>query len=220
MKTGGIAGALALSLMLLTGCGTKAVPGEAQSMPIQGSPRGVAFTAGKAPELSVDEAFKMVPHAAMDAPLMAQISASLRRETLLLVKVKGELGGGDCAGGKLNLAPKATTECTVTYNGLEVPWRITIAEDYKPNDTLIKYTMKPLKGIMHIQSVRALVEKGAPKGVLELRCDEMPEVKLVEVGKPTGIKCQYLELVGTRAQSLVWRDYPVTMNERGWLMPG
>ncbi|GAA2839437.1 hypothetical protein [Crossiella cryophila] len=213
MRYGGIAGALALALLSLTGCGTQAVIGSAEAVPIEGTPRAVLVTPGKVAPLKVDEARKLIPGEPFDAPPLKKMVEELRLQTLVMVQFRGEVAGS-CKDDKIVFKAGGITDCMVTYNGLQVPWQITVSDDFKESDMLVKYTMKPLKGVLQAEAVHALFAEQYQRLGDELRCDQLPAAQLVEPGKKTEFKCQYRTVSGNGRQ-ITLRDVTVDVSRRG-----
>ncbi|WP_211305372.1 hypothetical protein, partial [Crossiella equi] len=152
-----------------------------------------------------------VPEVGEGAPIVERVLVELKRKTLSLVEVEGKIGGA-CKDNALQLGPNAVTDCTVSYEDLEVPWQVTIGGNYKAGDMFFTYTAKPSRGVLLRAVVHSkLVSLYGPRNV-PLRCDEMPERKLVEQNKDSGVKCQYLE---TTREGLAWRDLPVLVDGGG-----
>ncbi|MGO1052180.1 hypothetical protein [Crossiella sp. CA198] len=213
MRYGGIAGALALALLALTGCGTRSIVGAAEAVPIEGTPRAVLITPGKAAPLKSEEARKLVPDEPLDAPPLKKMVQELRLQTLIMVQFRGEVAGS-CKDDKIVFKAGGITDCTVTYNGLQVPWQITVSDDFKESDMLVKYTMKPLKGVLQAEAVHALFAEQYQRRGDELRCDQLPAAQLVEPGKKTEFKCQY-RTVSAGGRQITLKDVTLDVSRRG-----
>ncbi|MCO1580756.1 hypothetical protein M8C13_33870 [Crossiella sp. SN42] len=213
MRFGGTGGVLALTAMLLAGCGSVSVTGTPASLPITGTPRPVLVTASNTELLSVAEANKAVlPEPAADAPLVQKLVHDLRKDTLLMVQWRGETSGG-CKDDTVVLKAGAVTDCVITYEGVQVPWQITVSNDFKESDLLVKYTKKPLKGVLLAEAVHARLAKDFGADGDELRCDELPKVQLVELGKKLEPKCQY-RAKPVRGGGLVYKDVGLEVDAR------
>jgi hypothetical protein len=150
-------------------------------------------------------------------PVDREILWQMAEQTILMAgyKVKTQV---KCPGGGPSEDAK-TIRCTVRYRNLVVPWAVTTSfqEPTMINPTrYISYSARPLKGILTAQNVYSTfwathVGKGS-----ELRCGKIPELLLVELGKDTHYRCQYLQpAVGLRPP--VWLSVPVRLDASGKL---
>lgn len=115
----------------------------------------------------------------------------LQRRTVRMAGIAGATSG-ECEGGELVMKAGAATSCTVTYEGVKVPWEITISDSYKPGSIIFSYTAKPLKGVLTAQGVHGTFWKQQNSYSEDLRCSEIPKAVLVELDQETDYKCQYL----------------------------
>ncbi|MEE1928640.1 hypothetical protein V1J52_10610 [Streptomyces sp. TRM 70351] len=125
------------------------------------------------------------------ADLTEKIIYELRQRTVEMAGVVKDTEGS-CEGGEVTLKAGATTACTITYEGVEVPWEVNIADDYEEGSFIVRYDIAPTKGVLVGETVRAEFWKLQNTMSDDLRCDELPEVELVEIDTDTGYRCQYL----------------------------
>lgn len=112
----------------------------------------------------------------------------------------------------LKLKPMATSECTVTYSGMTLKWRVQIGKDYKPGNWRTPYLTTPLQGVLFREAVYAAWYNQKSKGTEDVRCDSMPAVQVVKVDEPTPYRCEVLtKTVG----GAIWLLAPVTMTRIG-----
>lgn len=113
----------------------------------------------------------------------------------------------------IRLKAGAVSDCTVTYSGQTVKWRVTIAKNYKPGvDYLAVYEAKPLQGVLLRESVYANWYQ-LSGGDSELRCDDMPAAQVVTIGAKTPYRCEVL--TPTLGGGAFWLLVPVTLSEVG-----
>ncbi len=142
--------------------------------------------------------------------LTEQILTRLERRTQYLAGFAAKTTGS-CP--KLQLKAMATSDCTVTYSGHTVKWRVQIGKDYKPDNWRTTYDVKPLQGVLVREAVYAAWYESESDATTDLRCDTMPEVQVVKVDEPTPYRCEVLtKSVGGGA---FWRLAPVTMTQIG-----
>lgn len=115
----------------------------------------------------------------------------LKVDTLKMARVHGTMKA-KCAGGALTMKAGATTKCSVTYEGVEVPWNVTISDNYTSGSKIFSYQAEPEKGVLTAKAVYGEWHKLQSSENRELRCSEIPDVELVDLDTPTNYKCQYL----------------------------
>lgn len=135
---------------------------------------------------------KISPEPPRDASETEKVIHDLREKTLAMAGVEGKTAGS-CAGGKVTMKASATTTCTVTYEGLKVPWEVTISDKYKPGGIIFMYQAKPLKGVLTAKGVGGeFYKQQKQRGIEEVQCSEIPDAELVELNTQTEHRCQYL----------------------------
>lgn len=142
----------------------------------------------------------------------ANVLHELRVGTL---KMAGAHGRTDakCDGGALRLKAGVTNKCTVRYEGVEVPWKVTISDKYRPESSVLAYRAEPEKGVLTARAAYGLWYKlQTDEDREELRCSEIPDVELVELDRPTNYMCQYqLERNGEEE----WSDRVISVTRNG-----
>lgn len=132
------------------------------------------------------------PRPAPHASDTDRVVHDLRERTLAMAGVAGTTTGS-CGRGGIELKAGATSTCTVTYESLEIPWDVTVSEEYQPGDSAVRYRAKPLKGVLTAKGVGGrFYEQQSGRGVEEVWCSEIPDAELVELNTPTDHRCQYL----------------------------
>lgn len=137
----------------------------------------------KPPAMPVGE---LKPSPAPDAPFSENLVYELRRKTLDMAGAPGKTAGA-CPKG---LGSKAGTRatCTITYEGLEVVWDVSIGEKSGWSDNMVKYQAVPRKGILTRDgAARLLYGNLAPDLV---RCNNIPQAVLVPMNVKTNYACQ------------------------------
>ncbi|WP_405009970.1 hypothetical protein [Kitasatospora sp. NBC_01539] len=166
---------------------------------------GSAGAAGKALPVAIDgpqkdvvmrggDALKVLPAPESDTPFAEKLKHSLRETLLSRAHVPGETSA-DCPNGVTQKAG-AVSQCTVTYEGAQVPYEVKISDSYKPGSFIISYTRTPKKGLLVAKMVYNLLWEsyGADSGRTDtsrLACDEIPVAKTVDFDSDTGYTCQY-----------------------------
>lgn len=103
-----------------------------------------------------------------------------------------------------------TTRCSVTYNGVKVPWSIRLD---KPAGDLKPYEITNAgQAVLTAKSVYGEFWKECNRVSKHLRCGKMPDLERVAYGQDTGHGCQYASSVDGKAR---WVNVPVSVGERG-----
>ncbi|MBB1245803.1 hypothetical protein GL263_19920 [Streptomyces durbertensis] len=152
---------------------------------------------------------KIEPSPDRTATVTEKVLHELRQRTLRMAGVEGKTSG-ECAGGELTMEAGATTKCTVDYEGVKVPWDVTISDNYKPGSFVFSYQAKPLKAVLTAKSAYGNFYKLNNSTSDQLRCGEIPDAVLVELGEDTEYRCQYLIKSQNR-----WSDRAVAVREMG-----
>ncbi|MEU8135337.1 hypothetical protein [Streptodolium elevatio] len=159
-----------------------------------------------------------VPDAPYGASVLDQVTTELRRETLLMAKVYGEVTAR-CQGNRVVVAPDAVTSCTTTYQGVEIPWTVAMDDDVVPDSLVINfYTVQPLAELLTPQRVQDAFYMFHSHMSDQFRCDTMPAAFRVERGTAaahtdTGYRCQYLGLAEGGVRT--WVDVPIKVTRDG-----
>lgn len=140
----------------------------------------------------------------------------LKVGTLRMARAPGKMVAR-CARGTLTLKAGATTRCGVHYGGVEVPWNVTLADDYEPGSGVLSYRAEPLKGLLTAKAAYGQwYELQSARKRDELRCSEIPDVELVELDAPTNYKCQYLvEGSDEDSDEETWSDRVIVVKKDG-----
>ncbi|WBB60920.1 hypothetical protein O7599_36470 [Streptomyces sp. WMMC500] len=222
--------AAAVVVALLGGCSEEAsgCDAEYRLSEVKGEKRPVRIEPSTHhPGLTDRELEKALPSPEHEDELNAKVLNHLRQETVRMAGVIGETGPGRCAG-EVDRPRGETVRCTVTYEGVSVPWLVTskgmtsgsagaFSQDFV-------YTAKPLRTLHTARSVYDWYawetgKNGTTEGPLapvDPRCDRLPEVFTAEPGKETGYFCQDVSKTCTDdVQHIRWGDRPIRAEENG-----
>lgn len=215
------AGSLGLVAVLLAACGggpdepdpvvvTATTPAVPTPPPTTGVALPVRVTRASVPDPSVAEVEGWLgPPPGEGATPLEQVTRRLRYETLMRAGVRAPTTAR-CAGDRMSLAAGARTRCTVTYQGVPVPWTVTISADEADNSGAVDifgYTVDTDRYVVRADVVRAEAWRvwggyGEPT-----RCARMPAVQVLPAGRTRD-----------RRQHLVdgaWRTVPLTVLDGG-----
>ncbi|GAA2105872.1 hypothetical protein GCM10009759_43410 [Kitasatospora saccharophila] len=135
-----------------------------------------------------------MPRPDKSAPLEEQVEAKLREDLLGRALVPGSTSA-TCPSGII-LKPSTGSPCDVVYEGVTVPYNVQISDAYSPDQSLVSYTMSPMKALVVAKAVQAELyrdygpDSGRPD-TSKLACQEMPAVAVYASGSDTGFTCQY-----------------------------
>ncbi|TCO59412.1 hypothetical protein [Actinocrispum wychmicini] len=186
--------------------------------PVQGVelPMPVEVTGPEPDLLTSNQAYAEFPPASVSLPVMEQLAQQMRKETVLRSGIRGRFGAASCPRGGLTMRAGATTTCTIRYEGVDVPWNITIGDDYQRGSQFFDYRVTGTVGVLRARAVHGLLwNKASRVPSQRLRCDAIPEMKVVQLG-PTGYRCQYLDTTGA-SDALMWTVVQVVVDEDGEL---
>jgi hypothetical protein len=143
-----------------------------------------------------------------DADFTSQVEYALQGDLLSEALVAGRTTAV-CPDGVTRQA-NASSACVVTYEGVEVPYTVTIGGSYEEGDVLTPYRAEPGRRLLIAERVHhEFWERfGGPAGI-RLSCEEMPAVEAVEDGAPTGHVCRTIREGGVVA------DYEVAVDSSG-----
>ncbi|MDK1473460.1 hypothetical protein QNO07_08525 [Streptomyces sp. 549] len=142
-------------------------------------------------EEPVRSAPSISPSPDRSATITDKVVYELQQRTVQMAGVLKDTTG-TCAGGELTMKAGATTECKVTYDGVDVPWDVTIGDNYKEGSFVVSYRVAPKKALLVGEGVKAAFWTQQSSTSDDLRCDDLPKAELVEVDQDSGYKCQYL----------------------------
>lgn len=123
----------ALIALVTVGCGGSGSDGNASrpadpAPPKSGKELPVAITSAEPGLLTVETLLAALPpRPTGDAAFSEQVLWTMRKNTVAMAGVPGRTSAA-CDGGTVSEEPGVTTRCTVTYNGLKVPWSIRFDE--------------------------------------------------------------------------------------------
>lgn len=214
-------------VLVVAGCGSgggscdeqpepSAIDGE--ELPVEIEPQT------QTPGLLDEEIEAALPAPGRDPSVTEQVMYHLQWETMDMAGVIGRVAPGRCDGGRVNEEIGAVTRCTVSYEGIEVPWNVEItgtnAGGFDYNE--LEYESRPLAGVLtaeavyerwawHMNSVLDTFDVPA-----EARCSEIPDVVRVDLGEPTGYDCQDSLASCTDGEwSFRWGTIPVSVDAEG-----
>jgi hypothetical protein len=172
--------------LLVTGCG-----GGDSGSDDAGSKSAAAFPVlpQKVPKPPAMPEGELQPSPAADAPFSKNLAYDLRRKTLDMAMAEGKTVG-ECPD---DVASKTGTRvtCTVTYEGLEVVWDVTIGDKSGWSDNVVQYKAVPRKGVLTRDgAARLLYGNYRPELV---RCNNIPKAVLVPLNAKTEYTCQTVD---------------------------
>ncbi|WP_200309415.1 hypothetical protein [Streptomyces adelaidensis] len=178
--------------------------------PKSGKELPVAITSAEPGLLTVKTLLGALPPEPTDeAPFTERVLWTMRKQTVAMAGIPGKTSAA-CEGGKVSEEPGVTTRCTVTYNGVKVPWSIRFDE---PTGDLKPYEITNAgQAVLMAKSVYGEFWREYNRVSKHLRCGEMPDLELVAYGQDTGHRCQHASFVDGKAR---WVNVPVSVGERG-----
>ncbi|MER7397839.1 hypothetical protein ABT381_20315 [Streptomyces sp. NPDC000151] len=140
---------------------------------------------------------KVKPSPGANASFVDNLVFELRKKTVGLAYAMGKTSG-ECD--QKDAKPKAGTklDCTVTYEGVKVPWSVKIkGEGITPN--LVSYEAEPKKGIVTREGAIQFFWGNEVYGKKpKVHCTDIPKAAVVPLGK-TKYQC---EMAGGLRQNL------------------
>ncbi|MER6157232.1 hypothetical protein ABT147_17055 [Streptomyces sp. NPDC001868] len=178
--------------------------------PKSGKELPVAITSAEPGLLTVKTLLDALPPEPTDeASFTEQVLWMIRKSTVAMAGIPGKTSAA-CEGGKVSEEPGVTTRCTVTYNGVKVPWSIRFDE---PAGDLKPYEITNAgQAVLTAKSVYGEFWREYNQVSEHLRCGKVPDLELVAYGQDTGHRCQYASSVDGKAR---WVNVPVSVGERG-----
>ena len=122
---------------------------------------------------------------AADAAFAENVAYELQRKTLAMANAPGAVTG-KCPKG-MGSKPGTTATCTITYEGVEVAWQVTIGEKGW-SENVVEYQAFPRQGLLTREGV-ARIMFGNDSTLDYALCDDIPKAVLVPFGK-TKYKCE------------------------------
>ncbi|WP_106403748.1 hypothetical protein [Actinocorallia populi] len=142
--------------------------------------------------IAVDE---LLPKRPTRGGFAARALWEVRKQTIMMPRIFAPTTGS-CEDEDFAPAPGRTLRCTVTYRGVEVPWKVTVLSEiewdapwYHSGEEHLQFRATPLRALLTEEAVHAAVLASFPRE--QRRCTEIPAVTLVDVGASTGFRCQY-----------------------------
>ncbi|KAB8196344.1 hypothetical protein FH608_006175 [Nonomuraea phyllanthi] len=216
---------VAATALVATGCGRgcdlskppkpSAVQGKGRPVRIQPSEKLIGV-----PWAERDAA---VPKPADPSPT-EQMLYDLQHQTLNMAGALGEIDAGRCDK-DIDTKVGFTTRCTVTYEGVEVPWIVEITSmgrgPYSGSFSVdYWYTARPLSVVVTARGVydRFAWKLGGALEEHEGRCDKIPDVFLAKIGQELSYRCQKIEWSCDNGDfRFSWRDLRIRINDKGHL---
>ncbi|MEW2467954.1 hypothetical protein AB0919_23480 [Streptomyces sp. NPDC046994] len=130
----------------------------------------------------------ITPSPADDAPFIEAVKYELRQRTVKLAGTPGQTTAA-CDQASVAETKGSTVTCTVTYEGIPVVWPVTIGGPAL-GGLGIGYKAEPSTGILTAKGAEADFWANQHRDGKDLRCDDMPALKAVPLGK-TGYRCSY-----------------------------
>lgn len=119
-----------------------------------------------------------------------------------------------CDKSSLTGADGEQATCTVTYEGLNVPWSVTF-KGSTGIGRLVGYQAQPGFGVLTREGVeRDFWNRDHAYG-RDLRCADLPKAELVPLDLPTRYRCEYLTDSTEEKGKTVWIEEQVTVGEAG-----
>lgn len=149
--------------------------------------------------------------------LMDQAMRRMMADTLKMAGVIAEIRPGKCDEGIVEKGEGASHRCTMTYDGVEVAWKIQFSNvDASGGLTTANYRSWPVKGVLTAENVYAAYGWVHSEKDLRPRCDRMPKIFGVEAGKASGYECQVLlyECIDGK-ERFRWSNAPVWISKEG-----
>ncbi|MFJ8888001.1 hypothetical protein ACIRJR_31995 [Streptomyces sp. NPDC102402] len=172
---------------------------------------------------SGDKGLEITPEPARGASFAEQVKHRLREDVVRSTKVPGKTEA-DCPDGVTQKASAVST-CTVTYEGAEIPYEVTISDSYREGSFITSYTAKPQKGLLVAKAVYNTFDEqyGADSGrsdASKLSCDEIPAAKAFDWDSDSGYTCQYWSEYGGEDGDGGYKTLRITIGPSGYNAPG
>ncbi|MCX5426362.1 hypothetical protein OHU11_01140 [Streptomyces sp. NBC_00257] len=206
---------IAMIALVTAGCGGSGSHDNASrpadtAPPKSGKELPIAITSAEPGLLTVKTLLcALPPEPTDDAAFTERVLWTMRKHTVAMAGIPGRTSAA-CEGGKVSEKPGVTTRCTVTYNGVKVPWSIRFEE---PAGDLKPYEITNAgQTVLTAKSVYGEFWREYNRVSKHLRCGKVPDLELVAYGQDTGHRCQYASSNDGKAR---WVNVPVSVGERG-----
>lgn len=130
---------------------------------------------------------KLSPSPGANAPLVENLKYELRIKTVKMAAAMGSTSAA-CDQADLRPEPGAVVGCTVTYEGVRIPWKVTIkGQGFSPG--LVEYDAEPAMGVITREGALRFYWAEKAHG-RQVRCTNIPTVEAVPLDKPTKYRCE------------------------------
>ncbi|MEU6071492.1 hypothetical protein ABZ864_45450 [Streptomyces sp. NPDC047082] len=195
---------------LAAGCGGSTTTAQGKDEPsVKGTPFGRPVSS---PAAATTADPTITPSPSDGAPLIGALKYELRQRTVKMAGAPGRTSAR-CDRDSVAAAKGSKITCTVTYEGIKVTWPVTI-EGPAMGGLEVKYQAKPSTGILTKKGAQAHFWNEEHDYGSHLRCDDMPALKTVPLGKKTGYRCTYLTKSETDGRPL-WIPEDLTVRDDG-----
>ncbi|MFE3515333.1 hypothetical protein [Streptomyces sp. NPDC059166] len=172
---------------------------------------------------SGDKGLEVTPEPARDAPFTEQIEHKLREDVIRDARVPGKTEAS-CPDGVTQKA-SAVSKCTVTYEGAEIPYTVTISDSYREGSFITSYTAEPQKMLLVAKATYNQFDEryGAQSGrsdASKLSCDEIPVAKAFDFDSDSGYTCQFWSKYGGEDGDGGFKTVNITIGKAGYNAPG
>ncbi|MGW4788579.1 hypothetical protein [Streptomyces sp. NPDC004230] len=130
----------------------------------------------------------VTPSPSDDAPFLEAVKYELKLRTVKMAGAPGQTTA-TCNQASVAETKGSTVTCTVTYEGISVVWPVTIGGPAL-GGLGISYKAEPSTGILTKAGAEADFWANNHESGKDLRCDDMPALKAVPLGK-TDYRCSY-----------------------------
>lgn len=134
-----------------------------------------------------------------------QILYDLQQRVVAAAGVKAQMSAA-CEGGVITGTVDQTVTCTITYDGLDVKYQV----DIDGGTPTFNWTAVTDSTVLTSEGVGLAYWARYGADSPELRCDKMPDKKLVKVGKDTGYRCYRKKGDGWAQDAVVLADGKIT----------
>ncbi|MBM7442859.1 hypothetical protein [Streptomyces sp. HB132] len=128
------------------------------------------------------------PSPADDATFGENLAHELRRKTLAMADASGE-ATAECPE-DIGSTSGSQVSCTVTYEGLEVAWNVSIGDTSGWSDNVVEYTASPRTGVLTREGVARLLYGNHSDSIDYVLCNDIPEAVLVPLNTETDYTCE------------------------------
>lgn len=186
---GSLIAVAAVACLLLTSCSSAedGKDGGAAEPSVIGSPVGKPIESPRAmPERLSDT----VAGPDLEAPYIEHVKHELRTRT---VKMAGAPGKTSAKCDKDSIRPQAgaSITCTVTYEGIEVTWPVKFTGKPGFGNMGDGYEAQPSTGLLTREGALTFFWGNHHDTSSDLRCDAMPRVVKVPLGRKSKFQCSY-----------------------------